>query len=77
MSIEPDRTTIYLKPAVKKALKRRIIDADQTMSEYVDQAITLAIAQDLEDIAAIDSRRGGATETFEDLLKAAHRDGLI
>ncbi len=71
------KTTIYLSPSVRKALKRRVIDADQTMSEYVDQAVALAIAEDLEDIEAIEARRGGETETLDDFLKAVKADGVI
>jgi shikimate kinase len=71
------KTTIYLSPSVRKALKRRVIDADQTMSEYVDRAVAQAIAEDLEDIEAIEARGGGATETLDDFLKALKSDGLI
>ena len=71
------RTTIYLSPSVRKALKRRVIDADQTMSEYVDRAVAQAIAEDLEDIEAIELRRDGTTETLDDFLKALESDGLI
>jgi len=71
------KTTIYLSPSVRQALKRRVIDADETMSEYVDRAVAQAIAEDLEDIETIEARRGGATETLDDFLKALHQDGLI
>jgi hypothetical protein len=71
------RTTIYLTPSVRKALKRRAIDADQTMSEYVDRAVALAIAEDLEDIQSIEQRRNGETETLDEFLKALKSDGLI
>lgn len=71
------KTTVYLSPSVRKALKRRVIDADQTMSDYVDRAVAQAIAEDLEDIEAIEARRGGETETLESFTRSLKSDGLI
>lgn len=77
MNINDSKTTLYLSPVVRKALKRRVIDTDQSMSEYVDRAVAYAIAEDLEDIKAIEARRGGQTESLTDFLKAIETDGLI
>lgn len=77
MSNKDDKTTIYLSPCVKRALKKRAIDTDQTMSEYVNRAVANAIAEDLEDIEAIDARRNEPTESLENFLKAIREDGLI
>ena len=77
MSTENSRTTLYLSPSVRKALKKRIIDTDQTMSEYVDRAIAFAIAEDLEDIEAIEARRNEPTESLDSFLEAIKADGLI
>lgn len=72
-----NRTTIYLSSNVRKALKKRVVDTDQTMSEYVNRAVAEAIAEDLEDIESIENRRGGATESLEDFLTALKTDGLV
>ena len=77
MSTNDSKTTIYLSPSVRKALKKRIVDTNQTMSNYVDRAVAYAIAEDLEDIEAIEERRNEPTETLEDFLKAIKADGLI
>jgi len=77
MSNDDTKTTIYLSPSVRRALKRRVIDTDQTMSEYVDRVIASAIAEDLEDIEEIDARRNEPTESLEDFLNAIQKDGLI
>jgi hypothetical protein len=71
------RTTVYFSPAVRKALKKRIVDTEQTMSEYVDRAVALAIAEDLQDIETIEQRRSEPTETLDAFLAALKRDGLI
>lgn len=77
MSINDTKTTLYLSPSVRRALKRRVIETKQTMSEYVDRAVAESLAEDLEDIEAIEKRRNEPTENLEDFLKAIRADGLI
>lgn len=77
MSNADAKTTIYLSPSVRRALKRRVLETDQTMSQYVDMAIATAIAEDLEDVGAIDARRNDETESLEEFLKAIKADGLV
>ena len=77
MSTSNLKTTLYLSPTVRKALKRRVIDTNQTMSEYVDRAIAYAIAEDLEDIESIEKRRNEPTESLDAFLKAIKADGII
>ena len=77
MSTNDTKTTLYLSPSVRRALKRRIIETNQTMSQYVDRAIAESLAEDLEDIEAIEKRRNEPTENLEDFIKAIKADGLI
>ena len=77
MSINDSKTTLYLSPSVRKALKKRVVDTNETMSDYVDRAVAYAIAEDLEDIEAIEERRNEPTETLDEFLKAIKADGLI
>lgn len=77
MSINDSKTTLYLSPSVRKALKKRVVDTNETMSDYVDRAVAYAIAEDLEDIEAIEERRNESTETLDEFLKAIKADGLI
>ena len=77
MSINDSKTTLYLSPSVRRALKKRVVDTNQTMSEYVDRAVAYAIAEDLEDIEAIEERRNEPTESLDAFLKAIKADGLI
>lgn len=77
MSTNDSKTTLYLSPSVRRALKKRVVDTKQTMSEYVDRAVAYAIAEDLGDIQTVEERRGEPTETLDDFLKAIKADGLI
>ena len=77
MSNNDSKTTLYFSPSVRKALKKRIVDTNETMSDYVDRAVANAIAEDLEDIEAIEERRNDPTESLDEFLKALKADGLI
>ena len=77
MSKADSKTTLYLSPSVRKALKKRVVDTNQTMSQYVDRAVAYAIAEDLEDIEAIEERRGEPAESLKEFLTALQKDGLI
>ena len=70
------KTTLYLSPSVRKALKRRVITTEQTMSEYANQALAEALTEDLEDLEAIEQRREGKTESLDDFLAGIKADGL-
>ena len=56
------KTTVYLSPTVRRALKTRVIDSSETMSAYVERAIATAVAEDLADIETIEKRRDQPTE---------------
>lgn len=71
------KTTFYLSPTVQKALKRRALEADTTISAYIESAVSQAIAEDLEDLEEIKARSGGATETLDEFLTALKADGLL
>lgn len=77
MKTSNQKTTLYLSPNVRKALKKHVVDTQQSMSEYVNRAVFQAIAEDLEDIQSIEERRNDPTESLDSFLKAAKADGLI
>jgi len=77
MSTNNPKTTLYLSPSVRRALKMRVIDTDQTMSQYVDRVVAFALAEDLEDIESIEKRRNEPAESLDDFLAALKTDGLI
>jgi putative transposase len=72
-----DKTTIYLSPSVKKALKKRIVDTNQTMSEYIDRALAQALTQDIADVEAIAARRSEPSESLDEFMAGLRADGLL
>lgn len=71
------KTTLYLNPKVRTALKKQAVDTRQSMSEYVNRAVARAIAEDLEDRKDIKERRTDQAESLDAFLAALKVDGSV
>ena len=69
MSNSPKQTTIYFDPDLHRALRVRAAETGQSMSELVNQAVKLALAEDAEDLAAFEERRHEPNLPLEDVLQ--------
>jgi len=74
MSEMSKRSTVYFERDVHRALKLKAANADQSISEVVNDAVRLALREDAEDLSAFDERVAEPTLSYEALLKdlAAH-----
>jgi hypothetical protein len=52
-------------------------ETSSSISEIVNQAVKLALAEDAEDLAAFKERAREPLVSFEDVLKELKRDGRI
>jgi plasmid stability protein len=77
MNTETKRATIYLDPALHKALRIKAAETSRSMSEIVNEAIKLALAEDAEDLAAFEARTNEPLVSFETMLKELKKDGRI
>ena len=77
MSALTHRTTIYLNPELHKALRLKSMETSRSISDIVNNAIRLALAEDAEDLATFEERAKEPTISFEDALKELKRDGKI
>lgn len=68
MSALSKRSTVYFEPAIHQALKMKAASAHISVSEVVDEAVRLLIAEDQEDLAAIEERRDEPELSYEELL---------
>ena len=50
------RATVYLDPEIHRALKLKAASTDQSISEMVNEAVRLALADDAEDLEAFETR---------------------
>lgn len=73
----PKRATVYFDPEIHQALRVKAAASDRSISEMVNHAVKLALAEDAEDLAAFDDRKGERSLTFESLVRGLKRRGRI
>ena len=71
------RATIYFDPDLHRALRVKAAETDRSMSDLVNQAVKLSLAEDAEDIAAFEERQNESNLPFEDVLKDLKLRGKI
>jgi histone H3/H4 len=60
-----------------RALRMKAAETSSSISEIVNNAVKLALAEDAEDLAAFEERAKEPLVSFEDVLKELKRDGRI
>lgn len=71
------RATVYLDPDLHRALKLKALETDRSVSQLVNDAVRLGLAEDAEDLAAFDERAQEPHLCFEDVLKDLKLRGKI
>ena len=71
------RATIYLDASLHRALRLKSAETDQTISDIVNEAVRTALAEDADDLAAIEDRASEATRPFESFAKDLRRRGRL
>jgi hypothetical protein len=69
MKTSQKRATIYFDPDLHRALRLKAAETDQSVSELVNRAVKLSLAEDLDDLAAFETRAHEPNLPFEDVLK--------
>lgn len=77
MESRPKRATIYFDPEVHRALRLKAAETDRSVSQLVNEAVKLDLAEDAEDLAAFEDRSREPNRLFEDVVKALRRRGKI
>ena len=71
------RATIYFDADLHRALRVKAAETDRSVSELVNQAVKLSLAEDAEDLVAFEERRHEPNLPFEDVLQDLKRRGKI
>jgi plasmid stability protein len=74
---EPRRTTVYLDPELHRALRLRAAESDVSISEMVNDAVRVALAEDATDLEALKSRKREPVVGFETVVRDLKRRGRI
>ncbi len=71
------RATIYFNPNVHRALRLKAAETDRSISDIVNEAVNLSLADDEEDLAAFEERKSERNLAFENVLKDLKKRGTI
>jgi hypothetical protein len=71
------RVTVYFEPAVHKALRLRAAASDRSVSDMVNDAVRLSLAEDAVDLEAFSTRKKEKSLSFETFVTSLKRRGEI
>jgi plasmid stability protein len=71
------RTTVYFDADLHRALRFRAAETDRSVSELVNEAVKLSLADEAEDLEAFEKRQREPNLDFEQILKGLKRRGKI
>jgi hypothetical protein len=77
MNSDPKRATVYFDPEIHRALRLKAAETDRSMSDLVNEAVQLSLAEDAEDLAAFDNRVNEPNLPYEAVVKDLKRRGKI
>ena len=77
MNAPPKRATVYFDPALHCALRIKAAETDRSLSDLVNEAVKLSLADDAEDLAAFEERSVEPDLSFEDVVRDLKRSGTI
>ncbi len=77
MAIHAKRATVYFDPDLHNALKLKALATSRSMTELINQAVRLALAEDDEDIAAFEQRENEPLVSYEQMRKKLKKHGVI
>ena len=77
MSSNPKRATVYFDPALHRALRVKAAETERSISDLVNEAVQLSLAEDAEDLAAFEDRVSEPSLPYESVVKDLKRRGKI
>lgn len=73
----PKRATVYFEPEIHRALRLKAAATDRSISDMVNDAVKLALAEDADDLAAFEERAHEKSVDFETVVRSLRRRGKI
>jgi hypothetical protein len=77
MATAQKRATVYFDPELHRALRLKAAETDRSLSELVNEAVKLTLAEDAEDLAAFEERASEPNLPFESVVRDLKRRGKI
>ena len=77
MQTPAKRATVYFDPELHRALRFKSAEAQRSISDLVNEAVRLSLAEDAEDLAAFRERSDEPDLAIEDVVEDLKRRGKI
>ena len=71
------RATVYFEPEIHRALRLKAAAADRSISDMVNDAVKMALAEDAENLTAFGERAHEKSVDFETMVRSLRRRGKI
>ncbi len=68
---------MYFEPEIHRALRLKAASSDKSISDMVNDAVKLTLAEDAEDLEAFEKRKREPNLDFEQFVKALKRRGKL
>ena len=77
MSENLKRATVYFDPALHRALRVKAAETERSLSDLINEAVQLSLAEDADDLAAFEDRVNEPNLPYENVVKDLKRRGKI
>ena len=71
------RSTVYFDSRIHRGLRLKAAETDRSISDLVNDAVKMSLAEDAEDLAAFKVRAREPNLAFEDFLKDLRKRGKL
>jgi hypothetical protein len=71
------RSTVYFDPDMHKALRLKAAEENRSISEIINEAVSLLTAEDAEDISDVDARMSEPSIGYAEFVKSLKADGIL
>ena len=73
----PKRATVYFDTALHKALRLKAAETERSISDVVNEAVRVLLAEDADDLTALRDRAEEPTVSFESFVRDLRAEGAI
>ncbi len=71
------RATVYFDSQIHRALRLKSAESERSISELVNDAVKMSLAEDAADLATFEARAGEPNLRFEDFVKDLKKRGKV
>lgn len=71
------RGTIYFDARVHRALRLKAAACNRSIPDMVNEAVSLTLAEDADDLADVDQRQAGQSGSFDVFVAELRRSGRL